>query len=103
MASARESADSRFATGHASDGCRDHASRMGHPRLDCRIREKHAMKRQSGQHPKINAELIGEFHGLTIYGRLDKAKRSGKDRIWKSAKPLPNPMAWLSPSAMHVL
>ena len=34
------------------------------------------------QHPKIQAELIGEFHGLTIYGKLHPAKRSGKDRLW---------------------
>ncbi len=31
---------------------------------------------------KISGELIGTFNGLRIYGRLSKAKRKGKDRLW---------------------
>ncbi len=31
---------------------------------------------------KISGELIGEFNGLRIYGRVSKAKRRGKDRLW---------------------
>ncbi len=31
---------------------------------------------------KISGELIGEFNGLRIYGRISKAKRRGKDRLW---------------------
>lgn len=31
---------------------------------------------------KISGELIGTFNGLRIYGRLRKAKRKGKDRVW---------------------
>ncbi len=31
---------------------------------------------------KISGELIGEFGGLRIYGRISKAKRKGKDRLW---------------------
>ena len=34
------------------------------------------------QNPKIKGEKLAEFHGLTVYGRLKKAKRHGKDRIW---------------------
>jgi len=34
------------------------------------------------RHPKVEAEVIGEFHCLTIYGRLQLAKRGGKDRLW---------------------
>ena len=31
---------------------------------------------------KISGELIGTFNGVRIYGRLSKAKRKGKDRLW---------------------
>jgi hypothetical protein len=31
---------------------------------------------------KISGELIGTFNGLRIYGRLSRAKRKGKDRLW---------------------
>ncbi len=31
---------------------------------------------------KISGELIGTFNGLRIYGRLTRAKRRGKDRLW---------------------
>ncbi len=31
---------------------------------------------------KISGELIGTFNGLRIYGRLSKAKKKGKDRLW---------------------
>jgi hypothetical protein len=31
--------------------------------------------------PKISARTLAKFHGLTIYGKLKKAKRSGKDRV----------------------
>ena len=34
------------------------------------------------RHPKVEAEIIGEFHGVTIYGKLQLAKRGGKDRLW---------------------
>jgi hypothetical protein len=30
---------------------------------------------------KIKAEIIAEFHGLTIYGKLQAAKRNGRDRL----------------------
>jgi len=33
-------------------------------------------------HPKISGDVIGVFQGLTIYGKLHKAKRYGKNRIW---------------------
>ncbi len=33
-------------------------------------------------HPKIRADVIGEFEGLTIYGKLHSAKRYGKNRVW---------------------
>jgi len=33
-------------------------------------------------HPKISGQKLIEFNGLTIYGQLKKAKRSGRDRIW---------------------
>ena len=38
--------------------------------------------KDSKLHPKISGKVLGEFQGLTIYGKLKKAKRSGKDRIW---------------------
>ncbi|MGA9060701.1 MAG: hypothetical protein WB341_03445 [Terracidiphilus sp.] len=38
--------------------------------------------KQSVQHPKVHADYIGEYQGLTIYGNLQKAKQSGKDRLW---------------------
>jgi hypothetical protein len=38
--------------------------------------------KQSVQHPKVHASLIGKYRGLTIYGNLQKAKRTGKDRLW---------------------
>jgi hypothetical protein len=31
---------------------------------------------------KISGELIGTFNGLRIYGKLSKAKKKGKDRLW---------------------
>ncbi len=34
------------------------------------------------RHPKISGKTLAEFHGLTIYGKLNRAKRHGKDRIW---------------------
>lgn len=35
------------------------------------------------EHPKVGGEVIGKFHGFTIYGTLHKAKTSyGKNRIW---------------------
>ena len=44
---------------------------------------KAAETRHTGsRHPKVEAETIGEFHGLTIYGKLQLAKRDGKDRMW---------------------
>jgi hypothetical protein len=30
----------------------------------------------------MSGQKLAEFHGLTIYGKLKKAKREGKDRIW---------------------
>jgi hypothetical protein len=33
-------------------------------------------------HPKISGKKLAEFCGLTIYGKLKKAKRDGKDRVW---------------------
>jgi hypothetical protein len=40
------------------------------------------MAAKQAQHPKIDGEKIGTFHGLTIYASLHKAKQSGRDRIW---------------------
>lgn len=34
------------------------------------------------KHSKITAEPIATFHGFTIYADLQKAKRTGKDRVW---------------------
>jgi len=34
------------------------------------------------KHPKIKAKPIGKFEGFTVYAILQKAKRSGRDRIW---------------------
>ena len=34
------------------------------------------------KHPKITGQIIGTFHGFTLYGKLQKAKRTGKDRMW---------------------
>ncbi len=31
---------------------------------------------------KISGELIGEIAGLRIYGRISRAKKRGKDRLW---------------------
>ncbi len=31
---------------------------------------------------KISGELIGTFAGLRVYGRIRRAKRRGKDRLW---------------------
>jgi hypothetical protein len=31
---------------------------------------------------KIQGTVIGQYNGLTIRGRIQKAKRAGKDRIW---------------------
>jgi hypothetical protein len=41
---------------------------------------KHEVQRT--RHPKISGREIGEFCGLRIYGKLRKAKRRGKDRVW---------------------
>ena len=30
---------------------------------------------------KIDAEIIAQFHGFTIYGKLQPAKREGRDRV----------------------
>jgi hypothetical protein len=42
---------------------------------------------------KISGELIGTFNGLRIYGRLRKAKRKGKDRLWIHIRQ-DNPKEW---------
>ncbi len=42
---------------------------------------------------KISGELIGEFNGLRIYGRVSKAKRRGKDRLWIHIRQ-DDPKAW---------
>lgn len=34
------------------------------------------------KHPKITATPIASFQGFTVYAELQKAKRSGRDRIW---------------------
>jgi hypothetical protein len=41
-------------------------------------------KMQEGPEPntKIRGQVIGRFNGLTIYGKLRKAKTYGKNRIW---------------------
>ncbi len=31
---------------------------------------------------KISGELIGTFSGVRIYGRISRAKKGGKDRLW---------------------
>lgn len=33
-------------------------------------------------HPKVTAQPIATFQGFTVYAELQKAKRTGKDRIW---------------------
>jgi len=33
-------------------------------------------------HPKVTAKPIATFQGFTVYAELQKAKRTGKDRIW---------------------
>jgi hypothetical protein len=38
--------------------------------------------RRPNPNPKITGKIIGEFKGFTIYGKLNKAKAQGKDRIW---------------------
>jgi hypothetical protein len=35
-----------------------------------------------GLHPKVEGTLIGEFHGLLIYGNFKTAKKTGKNRTW---------------------
>jgi hypothetical protein len=40
------------------------------------------MKEQTTMGAKISGELIGTFNGLRIYGRLSRAKKKGKDRLW---------------------
>lgn len=42
---------------------------------------------------KISGELIGTFNGLRIYGRLARAKRRGKDRLWIHIRQ-DNPKDW---------
>jgi hypothetical protein len=42
---------------------------------------------------KISGELIGTFNGLRIYGRLRKAKRKGRDRVWIHIRQ-DNPKEW---------
>ena len=34
------------------------------------------------KHPKVTGQKIGTFHGFTLYGELQKAKKTGKDRVW---------------------
>ena len=41
-----------------------------------------AAKKQTQKHPKIDSDVIGEFYGLTIYGKLHEPKRHGKHRVW---------------------
>lgn len=41
---------------------------------------------------KITGEVIGKFHGLTIYGKVRHAKTHGRTRIWihlRQADPKP--------------
>jgi hypothetical protein len=33
-------------------------------------------------HPKVKGRTLCEFEGLVISGLMQKAKRTGKDRIW---------------------
>jgi hypothetical protein len=42
---------------------------------------------------KISGELIGTFNGLRIYGRLSKAKKKGRDRLWIHIRQ-DNPKEW---------
>ncbi len=42
---------------------------------------------------KISGELIGTFNGLRIYGRLSRAKKKGKDRLWIHIRQ-DNPKEW---------
>jgi hypothetical protein len=41
-------------------------------------------KREQEPEPrtKITGEVIGKFHGLTIYGKVRQAKTHGRTRIW---------------------
>lgn len=34
------------------------------------------------RHPKVTAKPIATFQGFTVYAELQKAKRTGRDRIW---------------------
>ncbi len=36
---------------------------------------------ESASHPKISGKVVARFSGLTIYAKLKKAKRSGKNRV----------------------
>ena len=40
------------------------------------------MPTKSKPHPKMTGKVLAKFCGLTIYGKLKKAKRTGKDRLW---------------------
>ncbi len=42
---------------------------------------------------KISGELIGEFNGVRIYGRVTRAKKRGKDRMWIHIRQ-ENPKEW---------
>lgn len=36
----------------------------------------------NAKHPKVTAKPIATFQGFTVYADLQKAKKTGKDRIW---------------------
>lgn len=37
---------------------------------------------KNARHPKITSRPIATFEGFTVYAELQKAKKTGKDRIW---------------------
>ncbi len=39
------------------------------------------MPTKSKLHPKMTGKVLAKFRGLTIYGKLQKAKSTGKDRV----------------------
>lgn len=36
----------------------------------------------NAKHPKVTGKAIGTLQGFTVYAELQKAKKTGKDRIW---------------------
>jgi hypothetical protein len=53
--------------------------------------------KESNPHPKISGTVLAEFKGLTIYGKLKKAKRKGKTEFgFRFAKVSPSATGYLN-------